>query len=63
MIEKGNSKLSPKEKTLIQMTKEVSQPAAEKILDKPPKTDNVTEANAKKEETIAKPETKVEIQQ
>lgn len=24
MIEKGNSKLSPKDKTLIQMTKEVS---------------------------------------
>jgi hypothetical protein len=45
------------------MTKEVSQPAAEKILDKPPKADNLTEANAKKEETIAKPETKVEIQQ
>jgi hypothetical protein len=60
MIEKGNSKLSPKE---------ASQPAAEKTLDKPPKGDilspkanNLPETTTKKEETIAKPEAKVEIQ-
>jgi hypothetical protein len=68
MIEKSNSKVSPKDKTLIQMTKEVSQPAAGKYDDKmspkagkvSPKAENLTEPTIKKEEP--KLETKVEIQ-